>query len=392
MDFQIYTDYITKLISTFLKTGQSVPLPQNIDTNIFLAFCRFHKIETLIYLALQGAEMPKYLKNAFEELYLRSINIMAKQQYYIEKVEKEFEKAGIDYFVMKGRELASLYPSPDMRQSSDFDMYVGNEKAEHARDIMVNLGFEIKYYAEDSGHDQYFIDKVILCELHRKLVDDKFPWQDECNKIPDRVIKCKNTNHCYHMTIEDFYLYNLAHAANHMKTAGVGIKIFIDLWLIYTKYKDQFNYTYLNEKLESANLTKFEKCSRALYLHWFEGEKTSDATIEAMAVFIAQSGWIGTYSQYTSAKLAQNSKESNSSIITKLKSYWDIIFPTYENLVKRYPNAKKHKVLVPFYYIYRIFKSVFGKDMGAKRVINEITTGDLEKGKYILKLKKDIGL
>ena len=194
------------------------------------------------------------------------------------------------------------------------------------------------------------------------------------------------------MRIEDFYLYNLAHAANHIKSAGIGIRIFIDLWLMHTKYKDQFDYAYLNEKLQSANLTRFEECSRKLYLYWFEGITPVDTTVRAMAIYVAQSGWMGTYNQYSSAKLAQDAQNSNSSSLTKLKNYIKIIFPSYQELVKRYPNAKKHKILVPFYYIYRIFKSVFGKNKGARRVINEITSGDLEKGKYILKLKKDMGL
>ena len=392
MDFQIYVDYITKLISTYFKTGQCVSLPQNIDANIFIAFCRFHKIENLIYLILQKAEIPKNIKDEFQKLYLYSISIMTKQLYYSEKVEDAFEKAGIDYFVIKGKELSKLYPSYDMRQSSDFDIYVGNEKAELARDIMVSLGFEIDFYAENSGHDKYIIDKNILCEVHRTLIENDFPWKDECNKIPDRTIRGENTNHCYHMNIEDLYLYNLAHAANHIKTAGTGIRTYVDLWLIYTKYKDQFDYTYLSEKLKSANLTRFEECSRELFLYWFEGKNTNDPVIKDMAEFVAVSGWIGTYQQFSSSKLAGESGEVSSSAFAKLRSYRKIIFPSYKDLVERYPKASENKYLVPYYYVYRIFKSVFGKDKGAKRVVSQVSTADLQEGKRILKLKSDIGL
>ncbi|MBO5136210.1 MAG: nucleotidyltransferase family protein [Clostridia bacterium] len=392
MNLELYVSYITELISSFLKNENIKPLPSGIDINYFFSFCKFHRLENIVYLALKNTDIPKELRSLFEKSYFVSINHMAKQQYYMEKVEKAFEDAGIDYFVMKGKELSGLYPSEDMRISSDFDMYIGNEKAELARDIMVNLGFTIKDYMDDDGHDQYVIDKTILCELHRVLIQSDFPWKNECNNIAERVIKCEGNNHRYKMRIEDFYIYNLAHAANHIKTAGVGIRIYTDLWLIYTKYQDTFDYSYLNEKLRLANLTRFEECSRELYLYWFEGKTPIDSTVMAMAIFVAQSGWMGTYNQYSSAKLAQDAKDNSSSTATKIKSYLDIIFPTYKNLVKRYPNAKKHKVLIPFYYIYRIFKSVFGKDKGAKRVINEITAGDLEKGKYILRLKKDMGL
>jgi len=392
MNLELYVSYITELISSFLKNESIKPLPADIDIKYFYAFCKFHRLENIVYLALKNTEIPKELRSLFEKSYFVSINHMAKQQYYLEKVKKAFEDAGIDYFILKGEELSHLYPSEDMRISSDFDMYVGNEKAELARDIMVGLGFTIKDYMDDDGHDQYVIDKTILCELHRVLIQSDFPWKDECNKIPQRLIRCEDNNNRYKMRIEDFYLYNLAHAANHIKSAGIGIRIFIDLWLMHTKYKDQFDYAYLNEKLQSANLTRFEECSRKLYLYWFEGITPVDTTVRAMAIYVAQSGWMGTYNQYSSAKLAQDAQNSNSSSLTKLKNYIKIIFPSYQELVKRYPNAKKHKILVPFYYIYRIFKSVFGKNKGARRVINEITSGDLEKGKYILKLKKDMGL
>lgn len=392
MKLELYVNYITDLISSFINKKDIKPIPSNFDVNFFLEFCKFHKIENIVYLALKDTEIPDDLKKSFEKLYFRSISIMAKQQYYLEKVEKAFEDAGINYFVMKGRELAKLYPSEDIRQSSDFDIYVGNENAEKARDIMVNLGFEALDYSEDDGHDQYLIDKIILCEIHRVLIQDDVTWKDECNKIPERVIKCENSNYCHRMNIEDFYFFNIAHAAKHIKTAGIGIRIFIDLWLIYTKYKDEFDYTVLNERLKSANLTKFEKCSRELFLYWFEGKETSDETIKAMANFVSQSGWIGTNSQYQSTKLANEYKDTNSEASAKFKSYLKFIFPSYKELIRRYPNAQKHKMLVPYYYIYRIIKSLFGKGKGAKRVISEISAADLEKGRYIVQFKKDIGL
>jgi len=348
MNLELYVSYITELISSFLKNESIKPLPADIDIKYFYAFCKFHRLENIVYLALKNTEIPKELRSLFEKSYFVSINHMAKQQYYLEKVKKAFEDAGIDYFILKGEELSHLYPSEDMRISSDFDMYVGNEKAELARDIMVGLGFTIKDYMDDDGHDQYVIDKTILCELHRVLIQSDFPWKDECNKIPQRLIRCEDNNNRYKMRIEDFYLYNLAHAANHIKSAGIGIRIFIDLWLMHTKYKDQFDYAYLNEKLQSANLTRFEECSRKLYLYWFEGITPVDTTVRAMAIYVAQSGWMGTYNQYSSAKLAQDAQNSNSSSLTKLKNFIKIIFPSYQELVKRYPNAKKHKILVPF--------------------------------------------
>ncbi len=392
MGLDSYVKYTTKLISSFLAGCAVEPFPDNLDANLFFKFCVFHKIQNLVYLALANTDMPEELAESLKASYFSSLNFMAVQQHYIEKVETAFENAGIDYFIIKGNETAKFYPSADMRQSSDFDIYIGNEKAELARDVMAGLGFTVDDYADDDGHDKYMINKVILCELHRVLIQNDFPWKEECNKIPDRVVKSGGSEHRYEMRAEDAYVYNLAHAANHIKTAGIGIRVFVDLWLMWSKCKDAFDMAYLEKKLRKANLKRFEECARALYLYWFEKKETVDPTIMAMAEFVAESGWIGTYNQYASAKLAGESGDTSSSASAKFESLRKMIFPPYKDLAERYPKAKKHKILVPYYYVYRIFKAVLGKDKGARRVISEINMADLQQGQNLLKLKKEIGL
>lgn len=392
MNLNPYVDYITNLIGSFLSGKEVAPFPDTLDADLFFKFCAFHKIQNLVYRALSKSEIPEELEKCFKPSYFSSLNFMAVQQHYIELVENAFENSGIDYFIIKGSETAKFYPSADMRQSSDFDIYIGNEKAELARDVMVNLGFSVDDYADDDGHDKYIINKSILCELHRVLVQNDFPWKDECNKIPERVTKTDGKEHRFEMGIEDAYIYNLAHAGNHIKSAGIGIRVFVDLWLMWSKCKNEFDMKSLEEGLEKANLKKFEECARALFLYWFEGKATTDPTILAMAEFVAKSGWIGTYNQFTSAKLAENSDETATSVSAKFGSLWKTIFPSYQDLTARYPEAKEHKILVPYYYSYRIVKSLFGKDKGAKRVVGEINTANLKDGQELLRLKKEIGL
>lgn len=387
-----YVHYVINLIGAFLSGKTVEPFPEKLDAGLFFKFCAFHKIQNLVYLALKDTQMPEELEKVLKASYFNSLNFMAVQQHYQEAVEDAFEDAGIDYFVIKGGETAKFYPSADMRQSSDIDIYVGNEKAESACNIMEELGFAIDDFADDDGHDKYIINHVILCELHRVLIQNDFPWKEECNKIPDRVVKADGKEHRYEMRIEDAYIYNLAHAANHIKTAGIGIRAFVDLWLLYSKCKDTFDMAYLSETLEKANLKRFEECAKALFSYWFEEKETDDQTILSVAEFVAESGWIGTYNQYASAKLAEESGNSDSSASAKIESLRKMIFPSYEDLVTRYPKAGEHKILAPYYYAHRIVKSVFGKDKGARRVIGEINTADLTQGKDLLKLKKEIGL
>lgn len=390
-----YTRYLTHLLRCAVKGEKAENMPKDIDEKKFFDFCLSHKVENIAYYALKETDISRITSEVwakFEEFYMHAITIEAVQQYYLELVEAEFEKAGIDYLVLKGREIAKFYPSSDMRQSSDFDIYIGNRNAKKCRDIMLKNGFNILAYSDDNDcHDEYIIDKFVMCELHRVLIQDNHMWRDECNKIPERLILCEDTKHHYKMNKEDFYLYNLAHTAKHMKLSGIGIKAFLDIWLIYNKYKDCLNMEYLNEKLNLCGLVEFDKNARSLCRYWFDGEEPS-SLIKKMSAYVAESGWIGTQDQVLSGQLAESAGESSSKLVAKVKKCVSIIMSPYEDMVKRYPILKKYKWIMPLCRIHRVFYTAIYKRDLVKSITNDLDSGDMEMGKQILKFKREIGL
>ena len=390
MNLDIYVKYITHLLSSTINGSEPDKIPSDIDFEFLFRLCRFHRIENIIYLALQD-RLPENAKAIFEQAYEKSVYIQAMQHYYLEAIENAFEAEGIDYLLLKGKEISSLYPTEDMRQSSDFDIYIGRDNSEKAKDIMLREGFEIEAYSDtNDDHDEYIADKIILCELHRVLIQNKHPWQDECNKIPERLERV-GSSHRMKMTSEDFYVYNLAHTAKHMKFSGIGIRAFLDMWIIYNKLKDSFNKDVLSEKLRLANLTEFDINSRKLCEYWFEGKQADETTL-AMADYVVKSGWVGTYEQMQSTALAENAGATNSVQYAKFKRYWSILAVPYDKMVIRFPILKKYKLLTPFFHIYRIFRTLFKRRDLIRDINSEMESGDIKTGKAILELKKSIGL
>ena len=390
MDIKLYTDYLVHILKSAIDGQAPDAMPDAIDESVFLQFCAFHRLENIVYLTI-GDKLSENAQKALFERYNRSVFVGATQSYYLEEVENAFGKNNIDYLVLKGRELVKLYPSEDMRQSADFDMYLGRENSKKAKDIMLGLGFEIISYTDTDEHDEYIADKVAMCEIHPVLIQNNHPWQAECNRIPERLIKSDNKPHELKMSNEDFYLYNLAHTAKHMKYAGIGIRAFLDMWLIYKAYGQSFDWDYLDEKLALANLTEFEKHTRRLCDYWFESKETDD-TVKAMAVYVAQSGWVGTYEQQKSTALAENAGKTQSVKMAKLKKYTGIIFSPYETMVQRYPILKKHKWLLQFCRIHRALRAVIKRRDVIRDVAKDIEAGDMGTGKAIVELKKSIGL
>lgn len=388
-----HIDYLAHVLRCAI-TGENIKdFPAGMNVEEFMEFCRFHNIDNIVYIAI-GSRIGGELGEKLEDTYHQKLKLHATQQYYLEEIENTFEENGIDYLVLKGRELAKLYPSEDMRQSSDCDIYIGRDNAARAKELMLNMGFKIEAYNEyDDNHDEYTIDRMILCELHRVLIQDKHPWQKECNRIPQRLILCDGTKHCYRMSPEDFYVYNLAHTAKHMKLSGIGIKVFLDQWLIYSKFKDVFDYDYLNNTLKLARLDKFEKNVRDLYEYWFDG-KTPDnpEMVKQMAEYVAQSGWIGTSEQFVATEMAANAGKTNSTFAAKVKLCIDIICSPYKSMAERYPILEKHRWLTPIYRIHRLLDAALHKRDLVKKVTGVYDNADMDYGKRIVKFKEDLGL
>ncbi len=393
MDLREYTKYLTYVLACAIDGTEPDGLPEGMDEAVFLELCKFHKLENIVYLTI-GDKLSETSRAYLEETYNRLLFLQATQQYYLETIEDEFENAKIPYLILKGRELAKLYPREDMRQSSDFDIYIGRENSQKARDIMTDVGFEILAYNDhDDDHDEYLADKCVMCELHRVLIQDNHPWQAECNKMPERMILTDGTECCYKLSPEDFYAYNLAHAAKHMKLSGVGIRVFLDQWLILNKYENEINWDKLNDILDKCNLVEFNKNTIALCEYWFENKTPEDIQkIGEMADYVARSGWVGTEEQMTATEVAENAGVTSSRKVAKLKVCWDIIASPYESMVERYPFLRKHKWLTFFCRIHRVFNAIFKKRDLVKKVTSGMDNGDMELGKKIVKFKKGIGL
>ncbi len=391
MNLSIYVEYLTHVLKCAIEGKEPREIPGNINEDIFIDLCKFHKLENIVYLTI-GDKLSGNARKILEETYNRLLFIHATQQYYLETIESEFENKKIPYLILKGREIAKLYPSEDMRQSSDFDIYIGRENCQKARDIMIEKDFEILVYNDnDDNHDEYIADKCVICELHRVLIQDNHPWQAECNKMPERMVLTDGTECCYSLTPEDFYAYNLAHAAKHMKLSGVGIRVFLDQWLILKKIN--LDWDILNPILERCGLAEFNKNAIELCKYWFEG-KTPDnpEKIYEMADYVANSGWVGTQQQQSATVLAENAGVTSSRSVAKLKLCWDIVASPYESMVERYPFLKKYKWLTFFCRIHRIFIAIFKKRDLVKKVTGEMNNGDMNMGKKILNFKKGIGL
>lgn len=388
---KIYIEYLTHILRCAAKSEVPQDLPDGLCEEEFIEFCCFHKTEIIVY-KLIGDKLSEKTRTELENRYEAFLRIQAAQQYYLELLESELESAGIDYLVLKGRELAKLYPSEDMRQSADFDIYVGHRNAERVRDIMVKIGFStLAYDPSNDDHDEYIADNCVVAEVHRVLIQGDSPWRTECNKMTERLRR-SGDGHCMEFSPTDFYVYNLAHCAKHIRFSGIGIRAFFDLWLVHNSLADVMDCDELEETLKRCKLDRFNENALTLCEYWFEGKTDLPPIIADMAEFVAESGWVGTAEQARATELAKNAGATGSVAVAKVRKCVSILRTPYEGMVKRYPILLRHRWLMPFCRLHRGVAAVLGKRELIRSVTSELEMGDMADGKRIVKLKRDIGL
>ena len=392
MDLELYCGCLIKLIRAAFSGETPESLPKETDIEVLIDTARRHSVANIIYEPLKSLGMLKPdIEQKMKTLYNRAVMNDVIQSHYLDVITDTFEKSEIPHCVLKGPVIKPLYPRTDFRQSGDLDIFVPERCREKAKDIMLRLGFKVKRFNSADADDVYFIDKKIHIELHRILVSNKTPWQQECQKITERLVLKENKRYTYEMTDEDYYLYMIAHMAKHMMYSGIGIKMLIDVWVYIEKKYEILDKGILNKRLSLCGLTKFEENIRKLVRFWFEDE-TADELTKSLGNYIFLSGTFGTKKQLDAHFYAQDAGVSNSPVIAKAVYYWRFFFKPYKWMCNRYPVLEKVPLLLPFCWVHRALKTLIFEREKAQNIASKYDNVDLGESKKIQNFKKEIGL
>lgn len=353
------------------------------DMQSLFEFAKKHKVESFIGYMLRSE--PELL-NKYEFISKSdSYNLYCEvyQVYYLENIMKRFEESGIKHMPLKGSVIKNLYPSPELRQSADLDIYIDPAKSEQARDILIDMGFEIRAYGI-SNHDEYCWNNIVYVELHKELVSEKYEWYDVCNRI---IKDCKIENgykYRYQMSNEDFYVFMLIHMAKHILYGGAGIRLVLDVW-VYLKKVDM-DESLLRMRLNEAHMYDFDKIVRMLCEFWFEDRNDVSPTVQLLSEYMIESGWNGTVEQVKMIGYMRGKSES------RIRYYIKSIFWNKNKMATRYPILYKYPCFLPFCWLHRVLKAVFLNKGSIKNVIHYYDEVDDSKIVSYLGFIKKIGL
>ena len=273
------------------------------------------------------------------------------------------EDGGIDHLPLKGSVIRAFYPEPWMRTSCDIDILVREEDLEKAKSLLES---ELEYKYVSMGNHDISLESPggVHLELHYRPLND-YVLDDYDKPLADLfgTLRLQNGySHRYEMPPEYFYYYHIAHMAKHYVNGGSGVRTVLDLYILLKNDPDLPQKS--GELLKLGGLLAFEENARLLSNVWFEGGEHTDLTRD-MENFIVYSGVYGDVKNMIAVRRG-GGKGKLGYLITRA-------FPPYEIMCDVYPSLVGKRLLMPAYWVRRLFGIVFtpGK---FKRSIKEIKT------------------
>ena len=337
------------------RTVEGFDLPEVLKT----AHC--HSLSAAAAFAL---EKIMALPEDFKEAKYKAVRRQSLLNFERERVIAVLEDNGIWYIPLKGVKLKDLYPKSSMREMSDNDILCDGEKMAEIKTLMEGLGFVCTHF-EKNHHDVYEKPPKLCFEMHRNFFNKgDYPDQYEYfEKIKDKKIKDSDNQYGYHLSNEDFYIYLINHLYIHYRTTGTGLRSLLDIYVFYNKFKDMLDMTYINRELEKLGLVEFERGMRELSVKTFTRQKLTETELDELGYFIAA----GT--QGSMENLMMQQLDNDDSQKAKKRYILNRIFPSDEHFKRNHPVVFRHKILYPFWVVYRPVKAAVTHP---KRIIKEV--------------------
>ena len=346
--------------------------------------CHFHNLTAIVCMALEETDvlsvadpaLAKKWKDAKAKAIRKNMLLDAER----EQILAEMEQSGIWHMPLKGSILQRLYPKYGMRQMADNDILFDAGRQKQLVEIMKRRGYRVKSYGK-CNHDVFMKEPVYNFEMHTGLFE-KFSdsawyqynniWYHYYKNVKDKLLLDEGTSYCYHFTDEDFYLYMTVHTYKHYRYSGVGIRSLLDSYLYIMKKGSSMNWEYIVQESDAMKMKDFEERSRLLAKKlfsspvWVPDIELTDKEEEMLSYFI-NSGTYGTTKNYVENRLRETGKETGM-LRSKVYYVYRRLIPTMTWFEKHEPFFAKHKILIPFFLIYRFFRRLFGR----KKIINEL--------------------
>lgn len=374
--------FVLSLLRASMITGSEVYVPETDgDARESLSIILRNGILLTVYPAIKKTEGEK-------SALLQRLNTDLRQQYFItlkQTVLQDHEgnlalerlgDAGFQCIALKGWEMKTFYPEPNMRQMADLDILVRPYDFKRIRTVMESLEYTAD--SESSWKHDSFRKGEVHIEMHKRLTDDSSEIQKWERGMWSRAVRAKEN--IYKMSPEDYYIFHFVHLHKDFMNGSLGLRRIVDTWLLQ---KQSIDMETVKVNLERFGLWTFHK--RMVHLsHATMGDEPIDEDSEVLLAHAFRHGIYGSGISYKAGRIAAMGKDLKSG---KRISLMKAVFLPYKRMKAQFPILEKYPILLPWCWIKRIVHFLRGdmKKNRAKLDYSGIKEEDFQEMKRFFK-------
>ena len=291
----------------------------------------------IIYRGMKKSNAPEDLVKECDRGRLQNIKQYMIQNDALRKICAALDEEQIPYIPLKGAVLRQLYPAPELRTSCDIDVLVKEEELDKAV-IAIENATDFKSQKRNY-HDISMLNSKVHLELHFSILEN----MESIDRLLSHVWEYADQD-CgfrYKLTPEFQIFHIIAHMSYHMVHGGLGIRPFLDLWLLRTK--TDYNEETVHQMCSYCGiLTFYEKCCN-LVDAWMAGASVPEE-LTMLEEYTLNGGVFGNKEN----ALASKQREHRG-----FNYYVHRTFMSRELMATEYPELKEKPYMLPFCQIKR---------------------------------------
>lgn len=331
------------------------------------------------------------------DLRRRAMNTMLKYTQRGEAADRFSEmlrRAGIEHIRMKGAVLRRYYPVPELRTYGDIDLVIHPRDREKSHRLLLEAGFTPKV---DWGPVYSYLRGLECYEIHTDImetnVSDKADYRGYFAGMWQHTHRCGDGN--LEFTPEYHFLYLLTHVAKHIRGAGAGARMYLDLAAVVQGQGAEMNWNWIRGELEELKLLDFAAVALTAVEQWF-GVKRPMAlppvkreVLERFRIFTMEAGVYGHHQREQGINALKH--QGNADNGSRLAVLGKRLFPPAEALEERYTYLQDKPWLLPAAWVHRVVKTrdKLGQHTHEAKVI---LSADEAQVAWLQQISREIGL
>lgn len=344
--------------------------------------------------AVPGEVMTKWKNHAGASL-INNIRVIRNHVL----IDDWMTKAGIPYVILKGCASSSYYPAPSYRTMGDVDFLVPKEHIDAAKALLEGKGLT----PNDNGHPAHveYLDRSGVFELHFSL--NGIPENSTGKKIwellgtihADAERKSIEYGNAFLPSPFHHGLVMLVHNCSHMTSEGIGLRHLCDWAVFVNSFTEEGFVDAFEKKLRWIGLWKFAQTLTLASIKYLGADDKrfahdcDESAADGIMEDILSGGNFGRKDGNRSEQGALITSKGQLEIDENRGAFSQYLKTKTELVKRRWPSAKRNKLLIPIGFAYFGAARVIGLVSGKRKrqFTQEIVEGAAERKKLYSKLE-----